>query len=122
MRLAIGDVVRDRTDSAIGTVAGLAAHPDGPLVAFQVSDDLRLAEPGDLDVIARVASPAAGTNAVRAAGYLVAVLDAYVAAHSAHALGADWALTALSGAGGYSAITCAVRWLLSLANPRRFRV
>lgn len=58
MHLAVGDVVRDRTDQALGTVAGLASHPDGPLVAFQVSSDLHLADPGELDLVAGAAVPA----------------------------------------------------------------
>lgn len=122
MHLAIGDVVRDRTDQAIGTVAGIATHPDGPLVAFQVSDDLRLAEPDDLDV-ARVAAPASPrTRAVRTAGHLVAALFAYIAGHSAREIGADWLLTFMAGVGGWAVVGYSVRWSLRLTEPRRFRV
>ncbi|MFJ2957063.1 hypothetical protein [Streptomyces sp. NPDC087270] len=123
MHLAIGDVVRDRTDRSLGRVAGVASHPDGPLVAFQVADDLHLAEPADLDIVARAVVPAArGRSAARATGHVIAVLFAFVAGHSAREVGADWLLTFLAGAGGYSAATSVVRWTARLAAPRRFRV
>ncbi|WP_329367131.1 hypothetical protein OG896_19510 [Streptomyces sp. NBC_00669] len=123
MHLAIGDVVRDRTDQALGTVAGLASHTDGPLVAFQVASDLHLAEPGDLDLVARATVPATRRrNAARMVGYVLAVLFAFVAGHSAREVGTDWLLTALAGVGGFSAATTVVRWSARLASPRRFRV
>lgn len=123
MHLAVGDVVRDRTDQALGTVAGLASHTDGPLVAFQVASDLHLAEPGDLDLVARAAPPTTPRrHAARAAGYVFAALLAFVAGHSAREVGADWLLTALAAVGGFSAATTAVRWPARLASPRRFRV
>jgi hypothetical protein len=123
MRLAIGDVVRDRTNMALGTVAGIASHADGPLIAFQVSDDLHLAEPEDIDIVARSATSATtGWKAARAVGYVLAALFSFVAGHSARDLGADWLLTSLAGAGGYSAATATARWSARLVSPRRFRV
>ncbi|WP_335971617.1 hypothetical protein [Streptomyces sp. CA2R106] len=123
MHLAVGDVVRDRTDQALGTVAGLARHPDGPLVAFQVASELHIADPGDLDLVARAAVRATPRrNAARATGYVLAVLFAFVAGHSAREVGADWLLTFLAGVGGFSAVTTAVRWSARLVSPRRFRI
>jgi hypothetical protein len=123
MRFAIGDVVRDRDDQALGTVAGLASHPDGPLVAVQVSDDLRLAEPEDLDIVARAPGQAVPAGAALTVfGYTIASLLAYAATRSARELGADWVLSMLAGLGGFATITTAMRWALRLAGPRRFRL
>jgi hypothetical protein len=123
MRFAIGDVVRDRSDQVLGTVAGVASHPDGPLVAVQVSEDLRLAEAEDLDLVARASGRGvpAGT-ALTIFGYTIASLLGYVATHSARELGADWTLSLLAGLGGFAAVTSAMRWALRLAGPRRFHV
>lgn len=123
MRLAIGDVVRDRGDQVLGTVAGLASHPHGPLVAVQISDDLRLAEPEDLVLVARASGQAVPAGAALTVfGYTIASLLAYAATHSARELGADWTLSVLAGLGGFAVITTAMRWALRLAGPRRFRI
>ncbi|WP_328914641.1 MULTISPECIES: hypothetical protein [unclassified Streptomyces] len=122
MHLAIGDVVRDRTTQALGTVAGVAGHPDGPR-RLPGPADLHLAEPADLDIVARATVPATHRNsALRAAKYVIGVLFAFVAGHSAREIGADWVLTFLAGVGGFSAATAAVRWSARLVSPRRFRV
>jgi hypothetical protein len=123
MHLTIGDIVRDRGDRTLGTVAGFAVHPDGPLVAVRVADDLHLSEPGDLDLVGRAAAPAiAGDRALTVFGRGVATLLGYVAVHSAHDLGADWVLSLLAGVGAYAAVTAAVRCALRLIRPRRLPI
>lgn len=122
MRLTIGDVVRDRSDRTLGTVAGFAVHPGGPLVAVHVLDDLRLTDPDDLDLVARAAAPAAaGDRALLVFGYGVAALLGYIAAHSARALGADWVLSLLAGTGAFAVMTSALRWVIRMFGPRRLR-
>ncbi|WP_202235463.1 hypothetical protein [Actinacidiphila reveromycinica] len=66
--------------------------------------------------------PTSRRNAARAAGYVLAVLFAFVAGRSAREVGADWLLAFLAGVGGFSAVTTVVRWSARLVSPRRFRV
>lgn len=123
MRLTIGDVVRDRGDRTLGTVAGFAVHPDGPLVAVRVLDEIHLSEPDDLDLVARAAVPAvAGDRQLTTFGYGVAALLAYVALRSARELGADWVLSLLAGLGAFTAVTTAVKCGLRLLRPRRLPI
>lgn len=124
MRLAIGDVVRDQTDLALGTVAGVTNHSGGSLVAVCLPGDaVRLCRPGDLDVVARHVRPTTTRRGVIALGVLiVAFLGAYVGSEWAWTLGADWPLILISGLGGYTAIATAYQWALRLTGPRRFRV
>ncbi|WP_327190012.1 hypothetical protein [Streptomyces xinghaiensis] len=124
MLLAIGDVVRDRSDLALGTVAGVASHPDGPLVALQVSGGgLRLSQPYDLDLVARSSAPP--TTSRRVLALLSVVLGVFVAclaAMSAQALGAAWLLTAFAALGGHTAVIGAFRSAVRLTGQRRFHV
>ncbi|WP_255954602.1 hypothetical protein [Streptomyces odontomachi] len=124
MQLALGDVVRDRTDLALGTVAGVANHPGGSLVAVCLPGDaVRLCPPSDLDVVARYARPVTTRQGVIALGViLLGFVGAYVGSDCASELGASWPLVVMSGLGGYTAVTTAYEWALRLTGPRRFRV
>lgn len=124
MQLAIGDVVRDRSDFALGTVAGIASQSSGNLVALQLSGGaVRLVEPDDLDLVARYAKPTTtGRSVMTLAVLVVAVLAAYVGCRSALNLGADWPLAFLMGLGYHTAVMTAFQWWLRLTGPRRFRV
>lgn len=124
MKLALGDVVLDRTDMALGTVAGHASHDGQNLVAVQVpGHGVRLAEPGDLVVKARCSRPSTPLRTVLTLAVLiVALLMAFIGAHSARDLGADWLLTSLSGLGGYTAVAWLHQGWLHLTGPRRFRI
>lgn len=124
MQLAIGDVVRDRTDLALGTVAGVANHPGGSMVAVYLPGDaVRLCPPSDLDVVARYVKPATTRQGLTALGAMaLGALAAYVGTDWAHELGAGWPLVLMSGLGGYTAVMTVYQWALRLTGPRRFRV
>lgn len=124
MRLAIGDVVRDRNTLTLGTVAGVASHAGLVLIALHVSDGgIRYAEPGSLDVLAR--SPKPMTPARTVATLVVvalAALAAFLGCRSAQELGADWPLTAVTSLGSYSAVMLVFQVGQRLTGPPRFRV
>ena len=124
MKLAIGDVVRDHHDMALGSVVGVADHTDGKLVAFYVSgDSVRLSDPDRLDYVAR--RPQAMTKTRRILvriAFVIAVLVAFISGHDARELGADWPLVLMTGLGGFTAVSLAFGWADRLAGPRRFRV
>jgi hypothetical protein len=124
MRLALGDVLRDRTDLALGTFIGVARRPSGTLVALHVPGAaVRLRDPRDVEVVARYSGPTTFRHGVVALAVLViAGTAAYLACHSAQELGAHWGLTSLAGLGAYSAVMATHRWWLRLTGPRRFRV
>lgn len=124
MKLAIGDVVRDRSNMTLGTVAGVTDQTEMVLVALQVSGGgLRLAEPNDLDIVARRSSPMTTRRSVTAlAVFVLGVIASIVAFRSAEDLGAGWLLMFLTGLGSYSAVTAAYRCWVRLTGPRRFRV
>lgn len=124
MRLAIGDVVRDRNDLALGTVAGVTSHPGGSLVAVYLPEDaVRLCAPSDLDVVARYARPTTTRDGV--IGLVVVILGllaAYLGSDAAWEQGAGWLLALLSGLGAWTAVMTAYQWALRLNGPRRLRV
>jgi hypothetical protein len=124
MKLAIGDVVRDRGDMALGTVVGVTSQTGGSLVAFYVSSGtVRLGEPEDLDVVARHTRPQTKVrSALDLVAFVIALLAALSGGHSAWELGSDWQLMCLSSLGGYMAVATAYHWGGRLAGPRRFRV
>ncbi|MFC8829371.1 hypothetical protein ACFT9I_28950 [Streptomyces sp. NPDC057137] len=128
MYLGIGDVVRDRSDMAVGIVVGVTSRATGNRVAVYVSGNVsgnavRLSEPYDLDLLARHARPTSTRRGVLALGVLVlSVLAAFYGCLSAHALGAGWLLMFLSGLGGCTAVLTAYQWCSRLTGPRRFRV
>ncbi|MCX5423643.1 hypothetical protein [Streptomyces sp. NBC_00078] len=58
MLLAIGDVVRIRSNKALGTVAGIASHRAGNLVDVQMNGNtLRPVRPQDIELVARGFKP-----------------------------------------------------------------
>jgi hypothetical protein len=124
MQLAIGDVVRDRNDLVLGTVAGVTNHPGGGLVAVYLPGDaVRLCHPSDLDVVARYVKPATTRQGVIALGVVIlGLLAAYVGSDAAWEQGAGWPLVLLSGLGPHTAVMTAYQWALRLTGPRRFRV
>ncbi|NBM17500.1 hypothetical protein [Streptomyces sp. GC420] len=124
MHLAIGDVVRDRSNMALGTVAGVASHPDGSLVALQVSGGaLRLSQPYDLDLVARSSAPLTTSRRVLALiSFVLGLFVACLTAVSALALGAPWLLAALAALGGHTAVMGVFRWTIRLTGQRRFHI
>ncbi|WP_405849199.1 hypothetical protein OG211_18360 [Streptomyces niveus] len=128
MYLGIGDVVRDRSDMAVGIVVGVTRPATGNRVAVYVSGDVgsstvRLSEPYDLDLLARHSRPnSTGRRVLALVALALSVLAAFYGCLSAHALGADWLLMFLSGLGGCTAVLTTYQWCSRLTGPRRFRV
>ncbi|MDJ0461499.1 hypothetical protein [Streptomyces sp. H27-C3] len=125
MKIAIGDVVRDRSTMAIGTVAGHAAQDDGEiLVALRLSGGaVHLAEPEFLDVVARCSRLMATDRLLATRCVLaLAVLAAICGFRAAQELGGGWLLMFLAGLGSYSAVMTAYQWCLRLTGPRAFHV
>ncbi|MFI9269796.1 hypothetical protein ACIGXM_03620 [Kitasatospora sp. NPDC052896] len=124
MQLAIDDVVRDRSDMTLGTVAGIANQAGDTLVVVQLSDgELRRISPVDLDVVGRCSRPAsAARNLVTVAVMLVAVLAAVVGCGAEMGTGGGWLLAVLTGLGAASAVMGAFQLCLRMTAPRRIRV
>ena len=124
MKFAIGDVVRDRSTMTLGTVAGVAAHPSGALVAVQASGGgLRFAEPYDLDVLARHVAPMTrGRRVLGRVALALAAIAACIGCVSAQEVGAGWLLMFSAALGGRTAVMGTYRWALRLIGPRRLRV
>lgn len=124
MHLAIGDVVRDRSDMTLGTVVGLVTEVDGNRVAVYVpGSTVRLSDPYDLDVIARHAGPTAtGRGLAVPVALILATFAALFGCLSARSAGAGWLPVLLSGLGGAAAVMTAYRCWARLTGPRRFRV
>ncbi|MEU0689965.1 hypothetical protein [Streptomyces uncialis] len=124
MQLAIGDVVRDRGDRTLATVAGLATNAEGNLVALQLSGGgVRLTAPYDLDLVARYSQPPSAGRTLRfVITLLVAASAAVIGWQSAQASGLAWPLAVLTGLGSCTAVKLTVRSWLRLTGPRRFRV
>ncbi|MFE5729296.1 hypothetical protein ACFQ7A_00050 [Streptomyces sp. NPDC056528] len=124
MQLAIGDVVRDRGDMALATVAGMATNAEGNLVALQLSGGgVRLTAPYDLDLVARHSQPPSAARTVVTILVLVLSLAAAVIGwYSAQELGAGWPLALLTGLGCCTAVKFMFQSWTRLTGPRRFRV
>ncbi|MCX4787672.1 hypothetical protein OG369_16205 [Streptomyces sp. NBC_01221] len=126
MHLAIGDVVRDRGDMALATVAGLATNAEGNLVALRLSGGgVRLTAPYDLDLVARYSHPPTTARMARTVIALlvaVAVVAAGIGWQSAQESGVEWPMAFLTGLGSYTVGRIAFQSLLRLTGPRRFRV
>ncbi|MGW6456287.1 hypothetical protein ACWF94_10235 [Streptomyces sp. NPDC055078] len=122
MRLAIGDVVRNRSDMEIGTVAGLEFKTG--LVAMRLSGGMtRFASPRDLEIVRRCSQPM--TTRHRVAALLVigiALVAAYIAAHSVQILGGSLLLMSMAALGAYTMLDYAYAWVLRWTGPRRFSV
>ncbi|MEU7291754.1 hypothetical protein AB0A76_00895 [Streptomyces exfoliatus] len=124
MQLAIGDVVRDRGDMALATVAGLATNAEGNLVALQLSGGgVRLTAPYDLDLVARYSHPTTAARTIRTViALLVSVAAAVIGWQAAQESGVEWPMAFLTGLGSYTAVKLAFQLGLRLTGPRRFRV
>ncbi|GHG60468.1 hypothetical protein [Streptomyces griseocarneus] len=124
MKLAIGDVVRDRNDMALGTFAGIARHGAERRVTVQLpGGSFRLVSPGAVVLVARPARPTTIGRGVVALLFLVgALVAAFLGGRSAEHLGADRLVIFLCGLGAYSAVMAAYQWWLRFTSPRRFRV
>ncbi|WP_327736262.1 hypothetical protein OG749_23305 [Streptomyces nojiriensis] len=124
MQLAIGDVVRDRADMALATVAGMTAHAEGNLVALQLSGGgVRLTPAYGLDLVARHSRPPSAAHTVVSVLVIVVALAAAVIGwHSAQELGAGWPLAFLTGFGCCTGVKLAYDSWVRLTGPRRFHV
>jgi len=124
MKLAIGDIVRDHRDMALGSVVGVADHADGKIVAFCVSgDSVRVSGPEGLDVVARHTRPLTGMRRLTARiAFVIALLASFISGIDAWALSADWRFVLVAAVGGYSTVAFAYHWGNRLIGPRRFRV
>ncbi|MET8981017.1 hypothetical protein ABZX85_35985 [Streptomyces sp. NPDC004539] len=123
MRLAIGDVVRDRTDLVIGTVARIDYNAPRLVLMHVPGGFYRPVAVTDLEIVRRYSKPL--TAKLRLAAVLVlviALLTAYVAAHSVQLLGGSWLLMFMAALGGYQMHEIAFRLARRLTGPRRFRV
>ncbi|WP_329456774.1 hypothetical protein [Streptomyces sp. NBC_01497] len=124
MLLAIGDVVRDASDMALGTVLGVVPDPDGLRVAVHIPGrPVRLIDPYDVQLVARRARSATpARRVVDLAVVLVVGLAVFAAVSYAQAAGAGWLVTLLSGLGAVTAVTVVARWCVRMSAPQRFRV
>lgn len=124
MQLAIGDVVRDRADMALATVAGMTTNAEGNLVALQLSGGgVRLTAPYDLDLVARYSQPpSAARTVVTVLALALAVAAAVIGWRSAQELGAGWPLAFLTGLGCCTTVKLTFKSWARLTGPRRFRV
>ncbi|OIJ89770.1 hypothetical protein [Streptomyces colonosanans] len=123
MRLAIGDVVRDRTDMVIGTVARIDMNEAGRVVLTVPGGFPRLVAVADLEIVSRYSKPpTAKLHLAAVLVFLIALLTSYIAAHSVQLLGGSWLLTFMAGLGAYEIYSIGFRWCCRLTGPRRFRV
>ncbi|MHC0431481.1 hypothetical protein ACX6XY_14985 [Streptomyces sp. O3] len=123
MQIAIGDVVRIRSDKELGTVAGVAAHrAAGSVVDVQMNGQtLRTVRPSEIEIVARTFRPMTGGRSLLtllffALGFGAAVVNGlYV-----HNLGANASVTVFVA---FTSVTTVAGGLINLFNrPRRFRV
>ncbi|MEV0527075.1 hypothetical protein AB0I66_26945 [Streptomyces sp. NPDC050439] len=123
MRLAIGDVVRDRNDMVIGTVASLDTNATRLVVIHVPGSTPRVTDARDLQIVARNSCPPTTLDRLLALFTLVvALLAAYVAARSVLGLGGSWLLTFMAALGGFTMFAVAYHWGLRLTGPRRIRI
>ncbi|MFE4856107.1 hypothetical protein [Streptomyces sp. NPDC056670] len=123
MRLAIGDVVRDRRDLVMGTVIGLDSGNSRLVVMHVPGQAVRVLPGQDLEIIRRYARPRTTRHRMVALAVVVgAVIAAYVAAHSVELLGGSWLLMGAAALGAYSGLDTVYRLGVRLAGTRRTRV
>ncbi|WP_372408720.1 hypothetical protein [Streptomyces luteireticuli] len=124
MKLAIGDVVRDRADMALGTVAGLTSFGSEKCVTVQLPDGgLRLLAPGAMEVVGRhVVQPTAGQGIIALLSLVASLVVVFLSGRAAGDLGGDWLLTILCGLGGHYMVMLAYQWWTRFTSPRRFRI
>ncbi len=123
MYLAIGDVVRDRRDLVLGTVARIDIN-EGPRVVLSVPGGFpRPAAADDLEIVSRYSRPA--TKRLRFMAvflFLVGLLAAYIVGYSVQLLDGNWLLTLMASLGAYQPFEAAFRLYRRLTGPRRYRI
>ncbi|MHC0432024.1 hypothetical protein ACX6XY_17825 [Streptomyces sp. O3] len=122
MLLAIGDVVRIRSDKTLGTVAGVAQHRGGNVIDVQLNGNtLRPVRPADVEVVARGFKTMTGARAVvTLLVFVLGFVAAYVNARYAAGLGANWSFLFFVA---FVSFTSVSGGLASLVNrSRRIRV
>ncbi|MFH8386901.1 hypothetical protein ACH4E7_39310 [Kitasatospora sp. NPDC018058] len=124
MQLAIGDVVRDRSDMTLGTVAGAADQADGSVVVIQLSGgELRQVQRYDLELVGRrPESKTAGGSVASWGVHGLAFTAATLGGGAELASGGGWLLAFLVGLGSSSAVMTAVQAVQRMAAPRRIHV
>ncbi|MDH6119314.1 hypothetical protein [Kitasatospora sp. GAS204B] len=124
MQIAIGDVVRDRSDMALGTVTGVARQAGGSVVVIQVSGgELRQVRHYDLEVVARGPEPKTVARGVVACIVLaVSFVAGALAGDAEMASGGSLLLAILAAFGSSTAVMTAVQIIQRVADPRRISV
>jgi hypothetical protein len=122
MYLAIGDVVRDRRDLVLCTVARIDIN-EGRVVLSVPGGFPRPAAADDLEIVSRYSRPA--TKRLRFMAvflFLVGLLAAYIAGYSVQLLDGNWLLTLMASLGAYQPFEAAFRLYRRLTGPRRYRI
>lgn len=123
MRLAIGDVVRDRTDMVMGTIARIDINAARSVLMNVPGGFPRAVAVTDLEIVSRYSKrPTSKLRLAAVFTLVIALLTAYIAAHSVQSLGGSWLLMAMAALGGYQMHEIAFRLARRLTGPRRFRV
>lgn len=124
MQIAIGDVVRDRTDMALGAVTGVASLADGSVVVIQLSGgELRQVRHYDLEIVGRGPEPRTAIRGVLSFVVLaVSFIAAVLAGDAEMASGGSLMLAVLAAFGSSTAVMTAVQIIQRVADPRRIRV
>lgn len=124
MQIAIGDVVRDRSDMALGTVTGVASLVGGSVVVIQLSGgELRQVQHYDLEVVGRGPEPKTVARGVVSFVVLaVSFVAAVLVGNAEMASGGSLLLAVLAAFGSSTAIVTAVQIIQRVADPRRIRV
>lgn len=117
MLVSIGDVVRDRQDDALGTVAGMASG----LVMLNLNDDVRPVPSANVEMVARAVAPRTPTMDVANLCFIaIGVIIGIVMGIAIAQLGGGVFLVALVA---FSTAVTAIGTLTSaFLRPRRIRV
>lgn len=125
MQLAIGDVVRDLDDLALGAVVGFGDDASvGRLVVLQLSGGvLRSAWPHNVELVARAATTMTTGRSVATLAVLVVAFVAGVFGCTAEqGLGAGLLLTVLTGLGSAYVVLLVSQLAARMTGPQRFRI
>lgn len=122
MYLAIGDVVRIRSDQTLGTVAGITSSATGAMVHIDLGQGaIRVARPTDLERVMKCYRPmTTGRHVATLLLGLVGLVVGVVTGLTVYDLGAHMALAVFVT---YSVTENAIRVLITVAHrPRAVRV